>query len=55
MDAKYRVNLNPRTPGAQGPTFVGNPRVPKGQTYAAAPETSDYLQLAPSEAEPGIR
>jgi len=55
MDSKYRVNLNPRTPGAQGPTFVGKPRVPKGQTYTAAPQTSDYLQLAPSEAEPGIR
>ena len=24
LDAKYRVNLNPRTPGAQGPTFMGN-------------------------------
>ena len=55
MDSKYRVNLNPRTPGAQGPTFVGKPRVPKGQTYAAAPETSDYLQMSPSESEPGIR
>ena len=55
MDSTYRVNLNPRTPGAQGPTFVGKPRVPKGQTYTAAPQTSDYLQLAPSEAEPGIR
>ncbi len=23
LDSKYRVNLNPRTPGAQGPTFTG--------------------------------
>ena len=55
LDPKYQVNLNPRTPGAQGPTFTGKPRVPKGQTYAAAPETSDFLQMAPSEAEPGQR
>jgi phospholipid/cholesterol/gamma-HCH transport system substrate-binding protein len=55
LDKQYRVNLNPRTPGVQGPTFTGKPRVPKGQTYTAAPETSDFLQLAPSEAEPGIR
>jgi hypothetical protein len=49
------VNLNPRTPGAQGPTFKGSPRVPEGQTFAAAPETSDALLMAPSEAEPGQR
>ena len=55
MDAKYRVNLNPRTPGVQGPTFRGLPRVPEGQTFTAAPETSDYLEMAPSEAEPGTR
>ena len=53
LDKKYQVNLNPRTPGVQGPTFEGNPRVPKGQTFTASPETSDYLQMAPSEAEPG--
>jgi hypothetical protein len=55
LDAKYQVNLNPRTPGVQGPTFKGNPRVPEGQTFTHAPETSDYLLMAPSEAEPGIR
>ena len=44
-----------RTPGVQGPTFAGRPRVPEGQTFTAAPETSDYLLMAPSEAEPGIR
>ena len=31
LDSKYRVNLNPRTPGAQGPTFTGQPRVPAGR------------------------
>jgi virulence factor Mce-like protein len=55
LDEKYRVNLNPRTPGAQGPTFKGNARVPEGQTFTAAPETSDALLMAPSEAEPGTR
>jgi virulence factor Mce-like protein len=55
LDAKYRVNLNPRTPGAQGPTFTGAPQVPAGQTYAASPQTSDYLRIAPSEAEKGTK
>jgi virulence factor Mce-like protein len=55
LDPQYRVNLNPRTPGAQGPTFTGAPRVPKGQTFSYAPETSDALLMAPSEAEPGQR
>ena len=55
LDPQYRVNLNPRTPGAQGPTFTGKPRLPKGQSYVAAPETSDALLMAPSEAEPGRR
>ena len=44
------MNLNPRTPGAQGPTFTGLPRVPAGQTFTAVPETSDYTRIAPSEA-----
>jgi len=39
----------------QGPTFDGNPRVPEGQTFTHAPETSDHLLMAPSKAEPGIR
>jgi hypothetical protein len=55
LDKQYQVNLNPRTPGVQGPTFKGNPRVPEGQTFTHAPETSDFLLMAPSEAEPGIR
>jgi hypothetical protein len=50
LDSRYRVNLNPRTPGAQGPTFTGRPRVPKGQTFTAIPDTSDYTTIAPSEA-----
>ena len=53
MDPKYRVNLNPRTPGVQGPTFVGRPRVPEGQTFTYAPETGEFQRIAPSESEPG--
>jgi len=49
LDPKYRVNLNPRTPGAQGPTFSGAPSVPAGQTFTATPETGPYPRLAPSE------
>ena len=36
---KYHVARDPRSPGLQGPTFTGRPRVPKGQTFAAEPET----------------
>jgi virulence factor Mce-like protein len=50
LDPQYRVNLNPRTPGAQGPTFTGAPRVPSGETFTAIPETGDYTRIAPSEA-----
>ena len=49
LDPQYRVNLNPRTPGAQGPTFTGLPRVPKGETFTAVPQTSDYTRIGRSE------
>jgi hypothetical protein len=55
LDPKYRVSLNPRTPGAQGPTFKGKARVPAGQTFTYAPETGEFTRIAPSEAEPGQR
>src|SRR3954468_6563726 len=50
LDKQYRVNLNPRTPGVQGPTFTGAPRVPAGETFTAIPETSDYTRIGASEA-----
>ena len=53
LDRKYNANYNPRTPGAQGPTFTGKPRVPAGQTFTYAPETGESSIVAPSEAEPG--
>jgi virulence factor Mce-like protein len=31
------VSTNHRTPGSQGPTFKGRPRVPAGQSYSAEP------------------
>jgi virulence factor Mce-like protein len=49
LDPKYRVNLNPRTPGAQGPTFTGAARVPEGQTFTSKPETGAFTRLGKSE------
>ncbi|MEA2311782.1 MAG: phospholipid/cholesterol/gamma-HCH transport system substrate-binding protein, partial [Solirubrobacteraceae bacterium] len=49
LDKQYKVNLNPRSPGVQGPTFTGLPRVPAGETFTAVPETSRYTDIAPSE------
>jgi virulence factor Mce-like protein len=46
---KYLVARDPRTPGAQGPTYTGRPQVPKGQTYTFKPETGPYAQMPPSE------
>ena len=31
------IVVDPRTPGNQGPTFTGRPRVPRGQTFSAEP------------------
>ncbi len=31
--ADLKITVDPRTPGAQGPTFKGRPRVPEGQTF----------------------
>jgi hypothetical protein len=46
---KYKVARDPRSPGLQGPTFTGRPRVPKGQTFTAEPETGPYRDLPRSE------
>ncbi len=46
---KYHVARDPRSPGLQGPTFTGRPRVPKGQTFTAEPETGPYRDLPRSE------
>ncbi len=35
---EFKIVVDPRTPGAQGPTFKGRPRVPEGQTFSAEPD-----------------
>jgi len=49
QDKKFRTNRDARTPGAQGPTYKGRPRVPEGQTYTSIPETGPYKEIPPSE------
>ena len=34
-----KIVTDPRTPGVQGPTFTGRPRVPEGQTWTRLPES----------------
>jgi ABC-type transporter Mla subunit MlaD len=36
--ANLNVAVDPRTPGDQGPTFTGLPRVPAGETFSAEPD-----------------
>jgi ABC-type transporter Mla subunit MlaD len=47
-DKKYKIDQDARTPGAQGPTYKGRPRVPKGQTFTSIPETGPYAGISPS-------
>ena len=49
QDKRLKINQDPRTPGAQGPTFTGRPRVPEGQTFTAIPETGPYADIPASE------
>jgi virulence factor Mce-like protein len=49
FDPRYKVARDPRSPGLQGPTFAGRPRVPKGQTFTAEPETGPYATMPRSE------
>ena len=37
LDPRFKIAIDPRTPGNQGPTFTGRPRVPEGQTFSAEP------------------
>jgi ABC-type transporter Mla subunit MlaD len=46
---KYKVARDPRSPGLQGPTFTGRPRVPNGQTFTHQPETGPYRTIPESE------
>ena len=47
--SKYKIARDPRSPGLQGPTFAGRPRVPEGQTFTAEPETGEYADMPESE------
>jgi virulence factor Mce-like protein len=38
LPPQFKVAVDPRTPGDQGPTYTGRPRVPEGQTFSAEPE-----------------
>jgi hypothetical protein len=42
-DPALNIVKEPRTPGLQGPTYAGRARVPRGQTFAAEPETGPRL------------
>ena len=46
---KYRIARDPRTPGLQGPTPTGRPRVPPGQTFTRLPESGPYTDYPLSE------
>ena len=46
---QYKITRDPRSAGLQGSTFAGRPRVPKGQTFTAEPETGPYSQMPRSE------
>ena len=37
LPPEYKIAVDPRTPGDQGPTYTGKPRVPAGQTFTAEP------------------
>jgi hypothetical protein len=47
--SRYHVARDPRSPGLQGPTFTGRPRVPKGETFTAEPQTGPYADTPRSE------
>jgi virulence factor Mce-like protein len=46
---QYKIARDPRSPGLQGPTFTGRPRVPRGETFTAEPETGPYAAMPGSE------
>ena len=49
LPKEFRIHTDPRSPGLQGPTFTGRPRVPEGQTFTPLPETGPYANIEPSE------
>jgi virulence factor Mce-like protein len=45
---QFKIDQDARTPGAQGPTYKGRPRVPAGETYTNVPQTGDYAHMPAS-------
>ena len=52
LKKQYRVHADANSPGAQGPTFKGRPRVPAGETFTRRPETGPGKDLYTSEFGP---
>jgi hypothetical protein len=49
FDPKQRLlDHDPHTPGAQGPTWNGRPRVPAGETFSRNPQTGPQLPYNPT-------
>jgi virulence factor Mce-like protein len=49
FDPQHRdLAIDPHTPGDQGPTFAGQPHVPKGETFSRNPQTGPQLTNNPS-------
>lgn len=48
-DKGLHIATDSRTPGVQGPTYRGRPRVPEGQTFTHRPETGPFTQMPASE------
>jgi virulence factor Mce-like protein len=42
-DPSLKTVVDPHTPGVQGPTFTGRPRVPAGQTWSRHPEIGPQM------------
>jgi hypothetical protein len=49
MPPQYKIHVDHRNPGLQGPTFAGRARVPAGQTFTDLPETGPYSKVPASE------
>jgi virulence factor Mce-like protein len=49
LKSKYHVQMDANSPGAQGPTYAGRARVPKGETFSRRPTTGPGKDLYTSE------
>jgi hypothetical protein len=53
LDSQGRnLDTDNHTPGDQGPTFAGRPRVPAGETHSREPTSGPQLPSAPGNANP---